>query len=338
MKNRAWFLNGFAVVLLLTMSGCNESYTVVTSLFADGSCDRIITVTADSGKVPDVAFPLPIDSSWEISWKAPKQKGEKYLFTARKHFVSVDSLSREYARMTDSNKIKITIIVEKEFRWFYTYFTYKENYEAFNPFRLIPIAQFMTEDEVHRYLAGERSDSLKKKREAWEERNMFEEYYRGLVEAAHKMNNPSLPVSLIEAKKEDLFAHLMSSKNDDVAKETAVALGTPVVLKLGKELKALVDGIVRRSEVASRADGDYVSTVVMPGTLLDTNAEEVKGNSVVWRFSDEHLGLADFEMHVQSRSVNVWALAVTGSIVLALIIFPVVIRLRREHQPVLKHV
>ena len=78
-----------------------------------------------------------------------------------------------------------------------------------------------------------------------------------------------------------------------------------------------------KSETASRADGDYVNTVVMPGTILDTNAGEVKGSSVVWRFSDDYLGMADYEMRVESRSVNVWPLAGTGIVVLLLIVFPV---------------
>jgi hypothetical protein len=332
MKNSRWILRSFAVAMLCTASGCKESYTVVTSLLPDGSCDRVITVTSDSGKVPDVAFPLAVDSSWEISWKAPTQKGEKYLFTARKHFAHFDSLRQEYARVSDSNKIRITIAAEKKFRWFYTYFSYNEKYAAFNPLTLLPLSEFMTADEVQRYLAGEKSDSLKKKRAAWEERSMLEEYYRGLVDAARRLNDPALPISLIESKKEELFAELNSSKSNDVTEETAAVLGTPVVRKLNNELKALLEGIVHRTEIGSKADGDYVSTVVMPGTILDTNAGEVKGNNVVWRFSDEYLSMADYEMRVESRTVNVWALTVTGVVVLLLIILPGSVRLRKARR------
>ena len=336
MKNSTRLLNSFAVVLLLTMSGCRESYTVVTTLLADGSCDRVITVTSDSMNVPDVAFPLLIDSSWETSWKAPAQKGEKYLFTARKHYAHIDSLSQDCARVNDSGKIKISISIEKKFRWFSTYFTYREKYRAFNPFRSIPLSEFMTRDEIHRYLAGEKSDSLKKKREAWENRNMFEEFYQGLIQAAGELNDPSLPVSLIESKKEGLYAKVMSSGSDDVVKETAEVLGTPAVEKLSTEIHALVNGIMHKFEVASKADGDYVSTVVMPGTILDTNADEVKGNSVVWRFSDEQFSLADFEMRVESRRVNVWALTATGLVVLVLILVPGALRLWRERRLLLQ--
>jgi hypothetical protein len=332
MKKSAWVLRSAAMIFLFAVSGCRENYTVVTSLLPDGSCDRIITVTSDSGKIPDVALPLPVDSTWQISWNAPAKKGEKYVFTARKHFASFEDLSREYARQRDSNKINIAITAAKSFRWFYTYFTYRETYGEFNPFRLVPLSQFMTQDEVRRYLAGEKSDSLKKKRDAWEQRNMFEEFYRGLIEAASGLNDPTLPVSLIESKKEELFVGLMRSKSNDVTNEVATVLGTPAVRKLSKDLKALVEGIMHKTEIASKAGGDYVSTVVMPGTILDTNAEEVKGNSVVWRFTDEHLSMADYVMQVESRSINVWALIVTGLVVLLLIALPVWMRLRQERR------
>lgn len=337
MKNSAWLRNSLALLFMVTMSGCRESYTVVTTLFPDGSCDRVITVTSDSMRIPSVAFPLPVDSSWETGWKAPEREGEKYVFTARKHFASIESMRMEYSRITDPEKLRIDISVRNDFRWFYTYFTYAERYRAFNPFQLIPLSRFMTENEIHRYLAGERSDSLKKMRDAWENRNMFEVFYQGLLDAARKLNDPTLPLSLIEAKKEELYTELMSSGNgSDVAKQTIKVLRRPAVRKLSKQINGLVDDIMRKSEIASRADGEYVSTVVMPGTILETNSEEVKGNSVVWRFSDEHLGMADFEMRVESRSINAWAVAVAGVVVLGLIFLPYALRLRRERQLVLK--
>jgi len=336
MKTSTWFLHGFVLVLLLTIPGCKESYTVVTTLLADGSCDRVITVTCDSIGVPDSAFPLYIDSSWETSWKAPARKGEKYLFTARKHFAHMDSLSLEYSRGNDSGKIHISIDVNKEFRWFYTHFTYSERFSTFNPFSLVPVSQFMSGDEIHRYLAGEKSDSLKKKREEWEARSMFEEYYQGLITFARKLNHPGLPVSLIESKKENLYDELMSSSPGDVVNETATALGTPVVRKFSKELNGLVDEIMEKSKNAAKADGDYVSTIVMPGTIVETNAAEVTDNSAVWRYSDDLFSMADFVMRVESRSANVWAMAVTGMAVLALVVIPTALRLRRQRHPGMK--
>lgn len=338
MKTSVLVRNCLALAFLLTMSGCKETYTVVTTLLPDGSCDRVITVTSDTARIPDVAFPLPIDSTWETTWTPPVQKGEKWLFTARKHFAHVDSMNQEYARLAGPEKIRISVSMERKFRWFYSYYSYREKYQSFNPFTRVPLSQFMSDDEVQRYLAGDKSDSLKKKREAWENRNMFEEFYLGLTDLARAKNEPSFSPSLIESKKEALFKEVMSSNSNDVVDETARTLGAPVVRKLSKEIKAIVDDVMRKTQVAGRADGEYTSTVVMPGTILDTNTKEIKGNSAAWRFSDEQLGIADVEMVVESRSVNLWPLLVTGLVVIGLIILPSLLRQRQRQEPVPEHV
>jgi hypothetical protein len=331
-NNLPSMLSIFALISLLTLSGCKESYTIVTTIFPDGSCDRVMTVTSRSREIPDVAFPLPLDSTWELSWKEPKQEGEKYELTMRKHFAHVDSLSQEYAGVNDSGKVKITISVEKRFRWFHTYFTYREKFFSFTPYTLIPPSQFMTQDEIRRIVAGEKSDSLKQKRDAWEMRNLFEEYYQGLVKEAEKLNHPSLPVSLIESNKEALFHALSSEGSGDPVTQTVAVLRTSAVRKLDKELRALVSGIEEKSRIAAKSDGDYINTVLMPGTILDTNAEDVKGNSVVWRFTGDQFGVGDYEMIAESRSVNVWAVAATGIFALFLVVLPVALRMREERR------
>ena len=76
----------------------------------------------------------------------------------------------------------------------------------------------------------------------------------------------------------------------------------------------------------------------MAGTILETNAGEVKGNSIAWKFSDEYLSIADFEMRAESRSVNMWPLALTGLFVLGLILLPVGLRRWKERQAVMSTV
>ena len=71
----------------------------------------------------------------------------------------------------------------------------------------------------------------------------------------------------------------------------------------------------------------------MPGLVLETGAPEVKGASVSWKFSPDNLKLHDYEMRVESRTVNVWAMAVTAVLALGLLAllfaFPSVSRRRR---------
>ena len=68
-----------------------------------------------------------------------------------------------------------------------------------------------------------------------------------------------------------------------------------------------------------RADAEYTNAVVMPGLILDTNAGEVKGTTVTWKFSADQFCLRDYDMWVESRVMNVWAVVLTGVLVLGLV-------------------
>ena len=52
-----------------------------------------------------------------------------------------------------------------------------------------------------------------------------------------------------------------------------------------------------------------------------------------WKFEKKQLALHDYEMRAESRMVNVWAMAVTGLLVLGLLAFalafPTMLRRRR---------
>ncbi|MBU4445439.1 MAG: hypothetical protein L6422_00755 [Candidatus Marinimicrobia bacterium] len=56
----------------------------------------------------------------------------------------------------------------------------------------------------------------------------------------------------------------------------------------------------------------------MPGLLIDTNAETVEGNKVVWEVGTGKFFLRDFEMWAESRIVNRWAIPVTAVILLVI--------------------
>jgi hypothetical protein len=66
----------------------------------------------------------------------------------------------------------------------------------------------------------------------------------------------------------------------------------------------------------------------MPGVIIATNASEVRGTTVVWRFTHEHLALMDYPMHVESRVINLWAIIVTALVVLCALAVPAFLRRR----------
>jgi hypothetical protein len=55
----------------------------------------------------------------------------------------------------------------------------------------------------------------------------------------------------------------------------------------------------------------------MPGLILDTNAPSVENNTVTWELKGRRFFWEDYEMRVESRTVNRWAIWLTGGLLLA---------------------
>ena len=333
------------VALAFGLSGCLEDeYKVTTAVSTDGTCERVITVEREKKSLPDGAFPVPADSTWQCQWTLAKKvdstsKKAENVYTARKRFADFDALAREYPVRHDSTRFSISVNVQKRFRWFYSYYDYSETYARFDPLHapVQPSAVF-TEDELRQFMSSEVPDStLERKFSRWEQQNMMEWAFGRLVDAVRRRNDPGLPVSLFEQNKERLIILLgddspKGSKHQDFADKTLsdvaglLHLSTDAVRFLVPELDSVGSQVLKRMEITDRAKGSYTNSVVMPGVIIATNAGEVRGTTVVWRFTHEHLALMDYPMSAESRVVNLWAIILTAVLVLAAIGVPLFLR------------
>ncbi len=347
MNARKWLRRSVAAILLFAAQGCNDSYTVTTIISTDGSVDRVIEWSKDGGssRYSTNDLPLPTDSTWQVNWKTSGTKDSGLVFTASKHFTTFEALAAEYVRMNDSTKLKVDVDVQKKFRWFYSYFEYRETYKAFHPLTLVPANEFFSADEISRFMANNISDSLRIRFENWQQRNMFELVYRRLCSAAERLDDPALPVSSLEANKEALYREMTSDKpgksqsgttskgdHGEVEAEAVLreVLQTAAVEKLRAPLARAISDAVNDYEIRNSIAGKYTNSVVMPGVILETNAGDVSGNRVTWTFSEDQLSMMDLAMRVESRVVNVWAIVVTGVVVLGLLALPIGMQYRRS--------
>jgi hypothetical protein len=362
--NHRW-MTGLAMSACLLFPGCLDKYEVTTVVSTDGTCERVITLKRDSQKLPSGAFPVPVDSSWTCTWSettkatttgSPGGGGKEYLYSAKKRFADFEGLSREYPPQRDPGNLSIRVRVEEKFRWFYTYYAYDETYERFDPLHdpIQPTA-FLTPEEIQRFMASEKPDSLlEAKWKLWDQRKKEEWAFARLIDLVRRKNDPALPVSLFERNKERLISALSHDStsgreatrkkaqkgvpspedhhgavDENVLEVMASVLGTRKVRGLSAGLDSLAAEFFRRDSVAGRANGAYTNTVIVPGVIVETNAQEVRGTTAVWRFNNEHLALADYRMTVESRVVNLWAMVLSGIVVLIAVVFPV--SRRRRH-------
>ena len=364
MRTSHRWMTGLAMSACLLFPGCLDTYDVTTVVSADGTCERVITLKRDSRKLPSGAFPVPVDSSWTCAWSettkatttgGPGSGRREYIYSAKKRFSDFEELSREYPPQRDPANLSIRVRVEKKFRWFYTYYVYDETYERFDPLHdPIQPSIFLTQDEIQRFMSSEKPDSLlQAKWNLWDRRKKEEWAFARLIDLVRKKNDPALPVSLFERHKERLIGALSHDSssgngapgkkrqkgrpsprdqhaevNDNVLEVMARVLDTKAVWGLSAGLDSLGEEFFRRDSVAGRANGAYANTVVVPGVIVETNAQEVRGTTAVWRFNNEHLALADYRMTVESRMVNLWAMILSGIVVLMAVVFPIFRRRR----------
>ncbi|HLF13491.1 MAG TPA: hypothetical protein VI932_01200 [Bacteroidota bacterium] len=323
---------GFAAILV-PLAGCLE-INVKTIISTDGSSERVVSVKRPSQSLPEHAYPLPSDTSWTTEWKETGDKDLPYEYTARKKFATPEALAAEYARQPDTGAVRLTFSLEKSFEWFFTYFDYRETYTLRNPFRRIPASEYFTTEEIGRIGRGEKTDSLNKKIEEWDFRNMFEELYGRLIDAVGT-GDPAVNRSSLEKVKEEMYRFVRedTSKNekDDVRNTLRLlrrALHTDVIFRYEHDVArvlAEVDSMLESRNAPTR----WVSSVVMSGLLIGTNGEVVEGNAITWTFEAKQLLVGEYPMEARSRVVNVWAFIVTGFAGL-LILLPAILRLLRR--------
>jgi hypothetical protein len=233
------FFARMALIAAVAMAapGCLE-HTVRTTVSSDGSCERVVSVTAQKGEVPATPFPLPSDRSWAVTWER-KAGDSSWLYVARKRFPSYDALRDEYDRMQqptsaqatrdslpgkiahggDGGTLRLSVQVEKKARWFYTYYSYREVYPVTTPYTLVKPEDVLSEDEIRRISRGEDSDTLKHRYDAWVTRNLIEGFYLQLERELSSPQDSAFTPAMLRAKKPDLFRAMTGDSGSGPARD-----------------------------------------------------------------------------------------------------------------------
>jgi len=309
--------------VMLTASDCNHKYTTTTKINSNGSCERTVFVKSVSDT--SRSFPVPTDKSWEIRVERDSVKEEVYF--ASKRFDDVNQMNNEYKK---AEKVGIDLKFEKKFRWFFTYFSYQETYKPCFQIQRIPIRTFLTKEEYAQYENGDTSKALKKRMDEFLMANIFEEFYRQLIDSVESLHDPSIPVSIFIAKKQEIDFHKMEHNTKDIVKYLEKVLGLKLKGKLEQQIDGVTKSIDAKVQFMINAGGDYINEVVMPGIVLNTNANTVEGNKVVWRFNEDKFTFISYTMNVESRIANTWATYATGAVLIVIVTLLMLPRLKRK--------
>jgi len=330
---------GVLLVMFSLLTGCKEIETT-TEIYPDGSCKHIVFVKGDSSEIAQSAFPIPTDSSWTIT---TYDSGE-YTYIAEKIFAKVADWDKEMNYCQDKSKA-LTIVPElkKKFRWFYTIYEYKETFKAFNKLWNVPITDYMTPEDLQIFSSPDDSSAQAKaaeeKLDNWDKRNKFEEFYQEFIKMTRELKDSTLSIARLDTKKEQLYNLFVDELYDNLKYEKELMtklctiLDNDSVKRLESDLVYIIAQQKERQESLEEIGlTEFENHVIMPGLILDTNAQTVEGRKVSWEIKPKQFWFTDFTMSVESRLVNIWAVVITlvlFFIAVLILLLPLILRKKK---------
>lgn len=334
MKNNKMYLVTINLVwLALFFSGCKE-YTTKTKINTDGSCERIVIVEGDTAGIAYLPFQIPVDNSWKIETKKSDRDSSKFVYTAAKIFDNVNELNNVYK---DSNKIGVEVNFEKKFRWFYTYYEYKETYSAYFPYKMIPLKEYLTEQEYESYLNDDTTSTLKNRLEKYAGENFLDYFLSEFLKVCKEYGINEVNENSVKKNRQiilDYIDHSESSSSESDFEKLALFLSetfkSQSIMNLKPFFNKIISEIEKKIEWIGGANGTYINQVNMPGIILSTNSKSINGNIAEWKVDANKFLYDDLVMKVESRRANLWTFIVTGLLVIGLIVSLLLPRLRKK--------
>lgn len=313
----------FLAVSLIFLSSCKE-YFVTTKINSNGTVERTVSYKADENdKDAQESFPETFlaDKSWTSS-KSRDSVNKKIIVSLSAKFNSFEDAVKEISKQRPGFDPVIDIKIDKSFKFFFTYYTYKETYRPYNKLNKTPIEKYFNRAEIEKLKAGTDSAWVKTKLESYTKYNLADMFLDTVSELLLKEHQVKMEEILTADKRKELLDELV--KIDETDENNKQAIET-IDRFFGKPYSGFVAGYINNNpsfekllESMSRYDGTYENSVIMPGIITSSNSKTIEGNRVSWKFDQEKFKFFEAEMIAESREVNVWIIVLSGAVVVTL--------------------
>lgn len=339
MKRPSFFLAAAAAFV----ASCNCDFDLVTTIGEDGSVTREIVCPADSAFLcgnsamnmdpfDSGVLPVKITEDWTLTWQVKGEEEEHtwplnsadyhfaddtVLIHARRHFDSVEQMNGQFH--FDIVPVSPISGFEKKFRWFYTSYTFRDTFPQ--PSFPVPVTDYMTSEEATLWFVGgeeegssgsvmyERLNGIEKKARKWMYANYLSEAFQYVADHYDELGDT--PLSLQEFISErDSFISTETAESADVPEIEAKSLCDDFSRYFGTDI---FSGCIREGEETFQSDvwATFVNysfeySVKLPGSPIRT-----------CRLNLGMIYPGDYTVTTVSRSINVWAWALTGLALLA---------------------
>lgn len=326
----------FSAVLFFTLISCEKSYLLETKVHPNGAIDKSITLL---GVKPEAVnynvFGVLPEEGWQQKSEEVKSKekndASSYNISLSKHFPDVASLNQALNQKSDT-LLAIEAAFNKEFRWFYTYYSYSDTYHYANRLERVDPANYFTPedfafiDRLPREGAPiTKADSIyldqlnAKMTDKFASDAYFSESMDTLVSIMSTHGIEQSLISRFKSKRTELFEKLLKEQSEpDLLLSADTILGTKLSAPIREEYTSFKNGLDKRLQFMSGIiDGKFSNIIEMPGEIVSHNADSVVGSRLFYNPSPVKFLLKDYTLHAESRTINLWAVIVSVIFVLA---------------------
>lgn len=336
------------LVVMCCLASCGNYYRMTSRIHSDGSMDREVFALGDSafmaGNMSHHPFFFSIDSGWTLTrfdstlsfnfWGEQRNLNTKVSRTLAQVGAPCFEIlpGKEYMKPL----VMPHESLEKHFRWFYTYYTYKAVYEELPDKGPVPLDRYMTKEEQQIWFKGDkqacaglngmelnnRLDDIQSSFWQWYNRNLFELCCATINEFVFLQKEKEQFIITLDSCKEAVYKKYFTDKDsemedisleavckhfDELGKTTFFsALYQTNKVKMGTALEA-------REKIIQLFDYTIWFEVSMPGKVLIVNEPGIqqKDDAIVWKVDAFRLLSGEYVLQAESRTVNYWTFAVT---------------------------
>ncbi|HET9569884.1 MAG TPA: hypothetical protein VFP20_00530 [Bacteroidales bacterium] len=313
-------------------------------------------------------FPMVVDSTWSITWKLedstqtstvfplsqrtmdsimalmPLERNQKtnkmekkspvFDILLRRPFKSVEDMGKTFRLKPthEWSKMKVIYHLEKKFRWFYTYYQYKETYPKVKTNFKTPVDSFMTNEEATYWFTGkpniykgmngieirEAIGSLEDKYNRWLAKNLWDNEFEVLLANYDQMKNPPVSLDSLAKSKDNIFnSKVRDNKDYDMEKLLNDFFKTKAFSIYWKTKDSPLkkhEKDFENQEFVSLFTKEFNYNLCMPGRSKPIENVIMNGDTLNFKLTAYRMVYDNYVIEAESRRANVWAFVVSGLI------------------------
>ena len=245
-------------------------------------------------------------------------------------------MSGEYFEVSDTKEYAAPLavpqeILEKKFRWFYTYYSYKAIYSELPDKGPVPLDRYFSDEERQIWFRGDenafagwngielnnRLDDIENKFWEWYNRSQYEISFEVVAHFTSLQGDTSY-IRRLQESKEDIYSKYVSKKEKESTPEEVCDFlndlwQTKYFSNVYKANEKDIDKMAEnRGRIVELFGYTMWNELIMPGKVIASNAMFQQGDSaVIWKVDAFRLLAGDYELAAESRIPNYWAFAAT---------------------------